>query len=129
VAGARPAAPIASAWAVMRHLGVDGYVEITRELMETAARVRHGIAAIDGLGLVGDPIGPVLAIASSTVDLAAVGDVMDDRGWHLNRLVDPPGLHLMLSPAHAGVVDELLVDLRGAVANPGDARGGAVRYS
>ena len=25
----------------------------------------------------------------------------DDRGWHLNRLVDPPGLHLMISPAHA----------------------------
>ena len=28
IAGARPAAPIATAWAVLNHLGMDGYVEI-----------------------------------------------------------------------------------------------------
>jgi hypothetical protein len=54
---------------------------------------------------------------------------MDDRGWHLNRIVDPPGLHLMLSPAHAGVLDDLIEDLQVAVADPGEARGGSVRYS
>jgi hypothetical protein len=54
---------------------------------------------------------------------------MDDRGWHLNRIVDPPGLHLMLSPAHAQVVDTLIADLDECVAHHERARSTDVRYS
>jgi glutamate/tyrosine decarboxylase-like PLP-dependent enzyme len=129
MAGARPAAPIATAWAAITYLGVDGYTEIMRGLMETIAKVREGIAAIDGLEIVGDPIGPVLSFRSATIDLDAVADVMDDRKWNLNRNTDPRGLHLMLSPAHAAVADELLSDLRDAVAHHGESRGVEARYS
>ena len=62
MAGARPAAPIAIAWAVLEHLGRSGYREVAAELAATTALVRDGLTAIDGLGLVGDPIGPVMAI-------------------------------------------------------------------
>jgi glutamate/tyrosine decarboxylase-like PLP-dependent enzyme len=129
VAGAKPAAPIATAWAVMQALGREGYAAIMRDLLVTVERVRTCIAGLDGVELVGDPIGPVLAMRSDTVDLAAVGDVMDDRGWHLNRNVDPPGLHVMLSPAHGAVVDELVRDLTDAVAHHGESRGKEARYS
>ena len=129
VAGARPAAPIATAWAVMTSLGVDGYVAIVRDLMATVAKVRGAIDDLDGVDVVGDPVGPVLSLRSDSVDLYAVADAMDDRGWHLNRNTDPRGLHLMLSPAHSAVVDELLADLHAAVANPGESRGVAARYS
>jgi glutamate/tyrosine decarboxylase-like PLP-dependent enzyme len=97
--------------------------------METTEKVRNGIAAIDGLEIVGEPIGPVLSFRSATIDLDAVADVMDDRNWNLNRNTDPRGLHVMLSPAHAGVADELVADLRDAVANHGESRGVAARYS
>ena len=129
LAGARPAAPIAVAWAMLRHLGVDGYVEIMRGLMETTAVFRSGVEALPGVSLVGDPIGPVMAMHSDTVDLYAVGDVMDERGWHLNRNVEPPSLHVMLSPAHARVVEELVADLGDAVAHHGESQGKEVRYS
>jgi glutamate/tyrosine decarboxylase-like PLP-dependent enzyme len=129
MAGARPAAPIATAWAAITYLGVDGYTEIMRGLMETTEKVRDGIAAIDGVEIVGAPIGPVLSFRSATIDLDAVADVMDDRNWNLNRNTDPRGLHVMLSPAHAGVADELVADLRDAVANHGESRGVAARYS
>ena len=129
IAGARPAGPIATAWAALNYLGEQGYVEIMRDLMATTAEVRAGIEAIDGVDIVGDPIGPVLAMRSDTIDLYAVGDVMDDKGWNLNRNTDPRGLHLMLSPAHAAVADELLADLRDAVANHGESRGVEARYS
>jgi len=129
MAGAPPAAPIATAWAAITYLGVDGYTEIMRGLMETTAKVRDGIEAIDGLEIVGDPIGPVLSFRSATIDLDAVADVMDDRKWNLNRNTDPRGLHLMLSPAHAAVADELLSDLRDAVAHHGESRGVEARYS
>ena len=129
VAGAKPAAPIATAWAVMRSLGHDGYVQIMRGLMETVAKVRATIDGLEGVELVGDPIGPVLAMRSETVDLYAVGDVLDDRGWHVNRNTDPRGLHLMLSPAHASVVDALVSDLADAVTNHEESRGKEARYS
>ena len=129
MAGARPAAPIATAWAVLTHLGIDGYIEIMGGLMETVAKVRAAVEAMPDVEIVGDPIGPVLAFRSDTIDLYAVGDVMDAKGWNLNRNVDPPGLHLMLSPVHAEAVDALLADLADAVAHHGTSAGKEIRYS
>jgi sphinganine-1-phosphate aldolase len=129
VAGGRPAAPIATAWAVMKYLGVDGYLDITRSLVDTLKKVHAGLDAMGPVDVVGDPIGPVLALQSDAVDLYAVGDVMDDRGWSLNRNTQPRGLHLMLSPAHGAVVDELLDDLRFAVDHHGTSRGVGARYA
>jgi len=129
MAGARAGAPVACAWAAIGYLGVDGYCGIIDGLMGTVAQVRQAVAMLDGVGLVGDPIGPVLALQSAEIDLYAVGDVMEGRGWHLNRNTDPRGLHLMLSPAHGGVVGDLLTDLADAVAHHGVARDGQARYS
>jgi glutamate/tyrosine decarboxylase-like PLP-dependent enzyme len=129
IAGARPAAPIAAAWAVMRYLGADGYTAILRDLMATVEKVRAGIDGMDGVHIVGDPIGPVLALQSDTLDLAAVGDVLDERGWNLNRNTEPPGLHVMLSPAHGAVADQLIADLADAVAHHGPSKGIEARYS
>jgi len=129
MAGARPAAPIATAWAVLTHLGIDGYTEIMRGLMGTVAKVRAAVDAMPDVEVVGDPIGPVLAFRSDTIDLYAVGDVMDAKGWNLNRNVDPPGLHLMLSPVHAEAVDDLIADLTDAVAHHGTSAGKEIRYS
>ena len=114
---------------MLTHLGIDGYTEIMRGLMETVATVRAGVEAMPDVEIVGDPVGPVLAFRSDTVDLYAVGDVMDAKGWNLNRNVDPPGLHLMLSPVHAEAVDALVADLVDAVANHGESAGKEIRYS
>jgi sphinganine-1-phosphate aldolase len=39
---------------------------------------------------------------------------MDAGGWHLDRLQRPPGLHMMITPAHAPLVEQILRDLREA---------------
>lgn len=129
MAGARPAAPIAAAWAVMTFLGEPGYLELTARLLDATRRFREGIDAIPGLHVLGDPVASVLAFGSDTLDVMAVGDVMDDRGWHLDRQHGPDALHLMVSPAHDAVVDTFLADLRDAVAHHGESRGIEARYS
>lgn len=129
MAGARAGAPVVAAWAVMQHLGTDGYKEIVSDLLSTTQYLRRGIEAIEGLEIVGNPIGPLLALQSHSLDLFAVADVMDEKGWHLNRNVSPHGLHLMLSPAHRDVMDELLKDLALAVENHGESKGVAARYA
>jgi len=128
MAGARPAAPVACSWAVVNYLGIDGYTELVRGLMEVTATVRSAVADLGDIAIVGEPIGPVLALVSGTVDLYGVGDAMAERGWYLNRNVEPRGLHLMLSPAHSRVLDQLVTDLRAAVAERRVGVGGA-RYS
>ena len=61
----------------------------------------------------------------------AVGDAMDDRGWHLDRQKRPDALHLMVTPNHARIVDRFLSDLRDSVATATKAksRGVEARYS
>jgi len=125
-AGTRPAAPIAAAWATIHHLGRAGYLRLAAAVREATRRFRSGIEAIDGLQITGDPVMSVMEISSPVHDLAAVGDVMDDRGWKLDR--QQGGLHLMLSPGHVAVADEFLADLADAVAEHGPSRGVAARY-
>lgn len=126
-AGTRPGAPIAAAWATMVHLGRDGYLRLTRRVRDATATIREGVAGIDGVRVTGGDFLPVMEIsADPTVadppDMEAVGDVMDDRGWNLDR--QQGGLHLMLSPGHDAVAEQFVEDLRDAVANHGTARGG-----
>ncbi|GLZ37417.1 aspartate aminotransferase family protein [Actinokineospora sp. NBRC 105648] len=126
LAGARPAAPVAAAWAVLKYLGVDGYVKHVERILATASAIREGVREL-GLRVLGDPVASVIAFTGERI--MAVGDLMDDRGWHLDRQNDPDALHLMVSPEHDRVVGQFLADLRDAVANAGESRGVQARYS
>jgi glutamate/tyrosine decarboxylase-like PLP-dependent enzyme len=114
----------------MHFLGEDGYVRLTKQTVETARRLREGFEAT-GLQTVGDPVASVMAFMSPSPDLdvMAVGDLMDDKGWHLDRQHNPDALHMMVSPAHAAIVDDFLRDLQDAVSNAGASRGVEARYS
>ena len=133
-AGTRPAAPIAAAWATVSHLGLDGYMRLADQVRAAARRVRAGIDQIDGVHVTGDPVPGVLEIAAdvdpatgdAVLDIGAVGDVMDDRGWHLDR--QQGGLHAILSPSHVAVADEFLADLAAGVGSHGESRGVEARY-
>lgn len=129
MAGARPAAPVAASWAVMNYLGEAGYMRLAAVIWDTTRRLRAGIEAIPGLHVWGNPDASLLAFGSEVVDIMAVGDVMDDRGWHLDRQTNPAALHMMVTPNHAKVVDRFLTDLRDAVSQHGATRGVQARYS
>jgi sphinganine-1-phosphate aldolase len=131
MAGARPAAPIAAAWAVLRYLGEEGYLRLAREALEATRKLQDGITAIPGLRVIGRPVMTVFAFgaADDSLDLFAVGDVMDDRGWHVDRQHGPDALHVMVSPKHLEIADAFLADLRDAVAHHGSSRGKEARYS
>jgi glutamate/tyrosine decarboxylase-like PLP-dependent enzyme len=129
MAGARPAAPIAAAWSVIRYLGIEGYVRLVSGLWDTTQKLRTGIDAIPELCVWGEPVMSVLSFGSKEVDIFAVADVMDDRGWCLDRQNGPDALHMIISPMHARIADRLLEDLREAAAHHGVSRGVAARYS
>ena len=85
--------------------------------------------AIEGLRVIGEPAMSVFAFTADGLDIGAIGDVMDDRGWNLDRQKGPDALHMMLSPKHASVADRFIADLREAAARHGTSRGVEARYS
>ncbi len=115
--GTRPGGAIAAAWAAMQAIGSEGYLAHARAVMETVTRLRQGIEAVPGLAIVGDPHMSVLAYRSTTPDINiyAVGDQLETRGWHIDRQQRPECLHLMVTPRHAQVADEFLAHLAAAV--------------
>ncbi|RJQ10851.1 MAG: aspartate aminotransferase family protein [Bacillota bacterium] len=113
--GTRPGGAIAAAWAVLNYLGEEGYLRLTETTMRTTEALMKGINAIDGLRVLGDPDMSVFAFASDSLDVYVVADLMDARGWHLDRQQMPSSLHLMVTPAHAGIVEAFLGDLRAVV--------------
>ena len=115
--GTRPGGAIAAAWAAMTAIGRDGYRELAQKTIETTDLLREGIGAIEGLEIIGQPLTSVFAFGSTErrVDIYAVGDQMEERGWHIDRLQRPEGLHAMVTPRHARVVDRYLKDLRDSV--------------
>jgi glutamate/tyrosine decarboxylase-like PLP-dependent enzyme len=114
--GTRPGGAIAAAWAVMNHLGEEGYLAIADTVMKTVTRLRQGIEAIEGVCVLGDPAMSVLAIGSDRLNVYEIGDELTLRGWHMDRQQHPPSLHLTVTHAHAQVADLFLQDLAEAVA-------------
>lgn len=116
MAGTRPGGAIASAWAVMHYLGVEGYREKARIVCETRAKLTTAITKIDGLRTYGEPQLGLFTYGSDSLDPFAIWGKLLQRGWFTGLTTEPRAIHLMLSPAHAGVADQYLADLEAAVA-------------
>ena len=133
--GTRPGGAIAAAWAAMQAIGIKGYTEQARQSMDVTRKLMDGINAIEPLRVIAKPNMTVFAYESTSpdVNIYAVGDRMEERGWHIDRQQKPESLHAMVTPKHAAIADKYLEDLRAAVAevraNPELANtGGAAMY-
>ena len=125
--GTRAGGAIAAAWAVMRYLGRDGYVDATRRVLATRAALGAGVERL-GFRVLGDPQLSILAFGSDRHPIAGVGAAMQRRGWLTGYTKDPAGIHQMLNLTHEPVIGEYLADLEAAVAeSSGAPADGAVR--
>lgn len=117
----RSGGPLAAAWAVLRHIGDDGYRELARRALESTRVLRDGIGEIDGLRVLGSPEATLLAVAADRddLDVFTVADEMKARNWYVQPQFafgpSPANLHLTVTAANAGHERELLDDLRASV--------------
>ena len=117
IAGTRPGGAVASAWAVLNHLGHDGYRAIARDLLDNARAYREGIEALQGFHMHAEPDLTILSFGARELDIFAVADRMAGEGWLPGRTQDPRGMHLMLSMYHASARDDYI----SALGNAADA--------
>jgi sphinganine-1-phosphate aldolase len=115
-AGSRPGALSAACWAALTSIGEQGYLDATKRILETAAKVKEGIRQIPELHVLGDPLF-VIAFASDSIDVYKVLDFMSRKKWSLNGLHKPTCVHLCVTLRHTqpGVAERFLTDLCEAV--------------
>ncbi|XP_066264049.1 sphingosine-1-phosphate lyase-like [Branchiostoma lanceolatum] len=114
MAGSRPGGNIAAAWAVMKALGEDGYMKTAKEVMETTEFMINSIRNIPGLCILGEPHMTAFAIGSRGINILALADEMESKGWRMERIQDPNGLHCSVMPSHTKVRQKFVEDLRTA---------------
>lgn len=125
--GTRAALPMACAWATLHHLGMEGYLRLTRLTLDTRRRMVEGIRAIPGLATVGEPEAHLVAITTApgyedVLDVFALGDALQARGWFHDRQKPPDSLHATVSAGNAPVIEEYLADLAECVTEVGGTR-------
>jgi Glutamate decarboxylase and related PLP-dependent proteins len=114
--GTRPGGAIASAWAVLNYVGVDGYIKIHKEIKNTADIFLDGIRKIPELKILGDPKIGVFAFGSDSLNVHSLADILESKGWVIDQQTNPDCLHFMITPAHKNIASEFISDLKESVA-------------
>lgn len=114
--GSRPLAPIAAIWALMHYLGREGYVANAKKLLTVRDAIMAKVGEIDGL-VTWPTHGPLLQIASTDIDIQLVVGSMEQRGWRLLGVLDPPAIHLTVDVLKDEQLEQFLSDLESCVAD------------
>lgn len=121
--GSKSAGPLAAAWAIVQALGVDGLRALAESCRRSTLALIELVGSIEGLRVVGQPVGPLLAVATDyavpaerRVDPHHWADQARGLGWVLQL---QPGLtqsdgshlahttHLTVTPVTESVLTEL----------------------
>lgn len=128
--GTRSATSLAAAWAIVQTLGTDGYAALTRRVVTATAAVVEAVERVEGLRVLGDRQGPLVAVAADTdlpperrVDPLLWVAAVRERGFVLqgqpsltqgDGTVVPHTAHLTITPVTEGLLDELVPALTAA---------------
>lgn len=117
IVGTRAGGAIAGAWALIEHLGQEGYTEIADQLLTGMDHYRSGVGDIPGIRVLGNPMLSIVAVASedSAVDIFRVAEMMQVKNWVPGLLQEPKALHRMMSMLHVASMPDYLSDLGEAV--------------
>ncbi len=108
--GSRSAGPVAAAWAVMHHLGRDGYERLTRQVLDGKRIYAERLAAVPGV-VVTEPGLVQIGFRHESLTLETLVGGMADRGWGHYVCIEPPMAMLFMDPTSLDVVDEYIADL------------------
>jgi glutamate/tyrosine decarboxylase-like PLP-dependent enzyme len=108
--GSRPLAPTAAAWSLFHKLGRDGYRANAKKILDTRNRIIDAVAEIEGL-TTWPTHGPLLQIAEDGIDVMLVVGGMEERGWRLLGVNEPPAIHLTVDVMTPTSLEKFTTDL------------------
>jgi sphinganine-1-phosphate aldolase len=117
IAGSRSTGLIAQAWASLVSIGEEGFLENTRNIIETTRSIGRAVALIPELEVIGGVEAMIVCFRSALggVNIYNVGDYLAKKGWSLNTLQHPSSIHLCVTLQHVGAEERFIQDLKDAV--------------
>jgi len=120
ILGTKSGGPIASAWAVMRFLGEDGYTRAVQSSRLSTERIATHIESHPDLALRAFPDSTLLSFGTvdeKRHDVFALAEALIAKGWYMDRQGPPASIHLTINAVHGERIDEFLADLDTCIAD------------
>ena len=112
--GTKSGGSMASAWAVMHHLGDDGYLRLTRQARDATLKLAKTIGSSEHYLLRAQPETTLLCFGAKDPDalnVFAVADELWQRGWYIDRQTPPDSLHCTVNAIHHDKIESFVNDL------------------
>lgn len=112
--GTKSGGSMASAWAVMHHLGDDGYLRLTKQARDATLQLAATIKASEHYVLRAQPETTLLCFGArnpESLNVFAVADELWKRGWYIDRQTPPDSLHCTVSAIHHDKIESFVKDL------------------
>jgi glutamate/tyrosine decarboxylase-like PLP-dependent enzyme len=112
--GTKSGGPIAAAWAVMNHLGDDGYIKLTQQALVATSRLADHLRNHSSLQLRAEPDALLLSFGARDVqklNVFAIADLLWKKGWYVDRQTPPDSLHCTVNAVHESVIEQFIADL------------------
>lgn len=107
--GTRPGAAAAATWAVMEHLGAEGYTRVVAECLRVARLLADGLRA-RGYETVREPLLPIVAFRVE--DPVGARKALREKGWLVSLAPLSGGLKVVVMPhVTQAAVEAFLADL------------------
>jgi glutamate/tyrosine decarboxylase-like PLP-dependent enzyme len=116
--GTKSGGSIASAWAVLRHLGDDGYTALVQQTRKATEQLADHIVAHPHLVLRAYPDSTLICFGAadpSVLNVFAVADELRIRGWYVDRQTPPDSLHCTVNAIHHDKIGAFVVDLDASI--------------
>lgn len=97
IVGTRTGASTAATWALLKHLGRDGYRKIATRCMELTSFLAEGIEKA-GFELVTEPELNIVAFHSSKLSVNEISQGMVDQGWLPSISAYPKAIRIIIMP-------------------------------
>ena len=97
VVGTRTGAATAATWALLKHLGREGYQEVSMKCMEITSILAEGVEKA-GFELITRPELNIVAFRSSEIPVEEIARRLENKGWAVSMASYPRAIRIIVMP-------------------------------
>ncbi len=132
VTSSKSGGPIAACWAILNHLGREGYLKLVNAAQQASRKIVDAVQAIEGLEIMGRGQTNMLALRATDFNIFPLADEMKRRGWYIQPQFgyanSAENMHLSVGYHNVPQVEAFVEDLAQATALVRAAQRGRERF-
>jgi tyrosine decarboxylase/aspartate 1-decarboxylase len=96
IVGTRSGASAVAVWALLKHLGREGYKAMVKRCMSLTRTLARGIENMNGVSLVTKPVMNIVGIKSDVLDIRFIAQKLREKGWAISLF--PHHIRVVIMP-------------------------------